>query len=818
MAITAATLSSYAMNETLIDQTDQTDNNTIVVSDDIQTAGNGDIVGTDYIGRVLVLNLNGTEQTRYIINDIAGTTVANSRVLTVSEDWVTNPVVTTDTVHVFYNMEDLNGVTSYYNTRTGFYELSNPIIVGNGADPAGLWIGNGDLVEIEDSKSATVYSLEIPNAGRLQVGYLLGGAPVAGGYLTGINNSQGETWTIFSSGSEGRLYDARFIAGLNPLQFNAATGSDVRTDNFSIFQGTDEGIYFGSTLENGSITGSTTTTEIIRVNASSYFNNVAIISTDGLQTAAGDTTTETLTQKGTTFIGNNNYITLNSNKTWNMINPTWAVTIYTDFVWTTGVLNYVYDQRSIDAVIQKSDGTKLQNTLVIVYESTITDNLEVVLVADVDGVVSGAFDYKFHSTNTSTTTYGGHALRVFNYTYSPFIATQISTEQFSGALTLIPDSAISEQTQATAITNGSGILPVRHGVGETDIRPMKVLNYDGGTGSVPTVGETITSGTATGVVVEYLGDAVSGTIVLDTWNGTEFTNDTAMTGGASSFVATTHTSGGGSFYQEYTWEIDCSSKSLQIAYDYLAAKMADYSGSPLAFDAVFEQLHEWGKDVQGQALYSGGSGYFTEQSLAAGSPALGEGVWLSNRGSGTIAYMTSDADVQYTPPASYTFSITGVETDSEVRIIQNNATRDFIDGTENTTGGVTKAAISSAGSGYTVSDILTIIGGTGTAAQLTVTSVSGGQVTGVSITNPGVYSVNPTNPVSVTGGTGTGATFRLTLSGSFSYTYVYSTDIDMYVVIFHLDYKDLRIIDQVLGNSDQSILIQQQTDRVYSNS
>ena len=97
---------------------------------------------------------------------------------------------------------------------------------------------------------------------------------------------------------------------------------------------------------------------------------------------------------------------------------------------------------------------------------------------------------------------------------------------------------------------------------------------------------------------------------------------------------------------------------------------------------------------------------------------------------------------------------------------------------------MTKAVIESGGSAYTVNDVLTVQGGTfTTAAQLTVTSIDGGgAVTGVSITNPGSYSVNPTNPVSVTGGTGTGATFRLTLSGSFSYTYTYSTDIDIYVV------------------------------------
>jgi hypothetical protein len=69
------------------------------------------------------------------------------------------------------------------------------------------------------------------------------------------------------------------------------------------------------------------------------------------------------------------------------------------------------------------------------------------------------------------------------------------------------------------------------------------------------------------------------------------------------------------------------------------------------------------------------------------------------------------------------------------------------------------------GTGYAVSDTLTVSGGTGTAATLTVDSVSGGVITGVSVATNGEYTVAPTSPVSVTGGTGSGATFNLTLDG-----------------------------------------------------
>ena len=73
-------------------------------------------------------------------------------------------------------------------------------------------------------------------------------------------------------------------------------------------------------------------------------------------------------------------------------------------------------------------------------------------------------------------------------------------------------------------------------------------------------------------------------------------------------------------------------------------------------------------------------------------------------------------------------------------------------------------AIVAGGTGYTVNDELTVSGGTGTAMKLIVTSVSAGVITGALPLDTGNYSVIPTNPVSVTGGTGSSATFNLTLN------------------------------------------------------
>jgi hypothetical protein len=78
---------------------------------------------------------------------------------------------------------------------------------------------------------------------------------------------------------------------------------------------------------------------------------------------------------------------------------------------------------------------------------------------------------------------------------------------------------------------------------------------------------------------------------------------------------------------------------------------------------------------------------------------------------------------------------------------------------------VVAAAVVAGGTGYTVGDILTVSGGTvvnSLVATLEVTSVAAGVIDGIRVFNTGAYSAQPGNPVSVTGGTGTLATFNLT--------------------------------------------------------
>lgn len=80
-------------------------------------------------------------------------------------------------------------------------------------------------------------------------------------------------------------------------------------------------------------------------------------------------------------------------------------------------------------------------------------------------------------------------------------------------------------------------------------------------------------------------------------------------------------------------------------------------------------------------------------------------------------------------------------------------------------------AINAAGTGYAVGNTLTVVGGLGQLdTELTVTTINGsGGVTGVTISNAGQYTEIPTNPVSVTGGAGSAATFNLTFDNPYKF-------------------------------------------------
>jgi len=162
-----------------------------------------------------------------------------------------------------------------------------------------------------------------------------------------------------------------------------------------------------------------------------------------------------------------------------------------------------------------------------------------------------------------------------------------------------------------------------------------------------------------------------------------------------------------------------------------------------------------------------------------------------------------------------TLTLTGIQSGSEVRVF-DESDNSSLAGAETQEGALIKAVINTGGTGYTVDDILTISGGTSSvAAQVKVTAVSSGVITGVTIETPGGYSINPNNPASVTGGTGSGAKFDLTFGGTFTYQFPVGSVIAR-AFVFHKNYVEVNITGIAL-DGDRSIPIQQKFDRVYDN-
>ena len=156
--------------------------------------------------------------------------------------------------------------------------------------------------------------------------------------------------------------------------------------------------------------------------------------------------------------------------------------------------------------------------------------------------------------------------------------------------------------------------------------------------------------------------------------------------------------------------------------------------------------------------------------LAAGS----SGVNISNGGTVTALTRTVNG-TGYTSFPSITISAPttagGVQATASNTYMQNLA-----------------ATIQSGGTGYTVGDVLTMVGGTPVAGggTFTVATVSSGVVTSVTILTFANYSALPTNPVSTTGGTGTGCTLNVTylISGTFTITNAGSGYVEQPTVTF----------------------------------
>lgn len=647
-------ITSAAMDETLGDQTQQTNNRQVVVSDTLANLENGQIdsdATPTYVGRLCIIRQGqGDEETAYIVSDAAGS--GNTRILTVHQDWTANPAQN-DTIHVSYLLIDADEVTGLtYQSKSDMYTSGRRFVVGNGTDFAFFAMLDGDMLETKDNGSTTIADFVVDNNGRFQVGYLFGEVPVGGAFMVGTPATPGELVFDGQSGSECSMYDfyLRDIAP-NQLWFNGTV--DMRkTKLFSACYTMDltgaVSISLASTIE-----GTGDSNETVECDASTVIDGMVLANTAGLS-SPDDLATETIMVSNVDFVGNSLLIEVYADKTWNVVNPTWApdTASQDDIHFDANDDNEVNEQFSLDLLVQTSGGAPLSEAQTYLFEGTINGDLPTANRQDTDGsgeassnITKRNFVY-LTATTMTVTTYGDFALKVYKYNYLPFVSALTVAAAIDQPVTLLSDPDITESVQATAISNGSG-MTINY-----ETNPCTLLAYDAGLQAMA-VGETITgdlSG-ATGVVVKVEeGDGTAGKVLLKTRNATAFQNDEDLdgsVGGAAQWVA----NGVG---QEFAWWIDCNDYAMTVVYDYMAAKMAE--DTP---DAIIVTAIEWGEDEQSQLLYKGGSGYFSERCVA-----ITEGAFFSDRGTGTVSYFTADDGTTWTPPTSVTLEVNGVKTDS----------------------------------------------------------------------------------------------------------------------------------------------------------
>lgn len=523
-----------------------------------------------------------------------------------------------------------------------------------------------------------------------------------------------------------------------------------------------------------------------------------IISSTGF--VATSTGTQTLEVSNHNFnLMSKPYLTVAADEIWDVINPTWTITDQTEVDFTSSSSNIVNEKFELSLTIQTKTGTAIEAAITAIFEGTENQNLPVsnYNLTDVSGLASSDILKRTFvdggGSDLTITTYGTFALKVYAYTYGPFVAAITATAPIDQTVTLVTDSAIGETTQATAVQSGRDIIFQELTV------PLLLFSYDDannpGNNVKFVVGEAVTGGSSgdTGTVVEVSGTATSGKLVIrpdalaDTFDDNEtITGDVA--GEATVDKGTTN--------DTYTWEVAASAEDMTVVYDYLAAKMAQayypdaladdggaftdetdeakdettgdmtllpatpaqndayYFGSDAEFfelqltisaadasptstivweyyngswtdlgetdgtagltttgtnsitwprtitdwttttvnsvekywiraresnaspswspapagtqakiDPHIEATYIWGEDEQSQLLYSGASGYYTERNLN-----LTQGVFVSDRGTGTINYFTADGGATFTPETQITLTITGVVQNTQVYI------------------------------------------------------------------------------------------------------------------------------------------------------
>ncbi|KKW06037.1 MAG: hypothetical protein UY40_C0004G0021 [candidate division CPR1 bacterium GW2011_GWC1_49_13] len=632
MAITTSAgdgvrITTVAKNGTLGSQAAAASNE--IIFDTAITTNNGNLmVSPTFVGRLVIVRQGlSNEETRYI------TAVAGDNVTcTVHEDWVTQPA-SGDAYHVSYIIQDAATVTglSLITKRVADYTSSRRFSVGNAAGTPFAFFAmlNGVSLESVDNSSTTIGDFTVESAGRFDNGYLFSGTPVSGGYIIGTPALAGELVMDIKTGAQVNLYDWFLTCvASNEFEIDASTASKVRGEKIKLFSSAREAHFLAddTQIENLTVEGKGTTADIVRLrnlNSSGYIRGLNLIATNGFDTRSGDTSTETIELKDVTFINNLRLINVNSNKTWNIINPVWTVSAASeaDINFQTATSNSVNEYFSLDVLVADTGGTGISGARVKIVEN---DNgagspaLPNQVSTDANGdastnILKRKFTEAGGGGSLTTATHSGFSLKTYKYGRAPFAGAQTVANQSGGfgqnsSVTLLSDTFQVETNEATAVSDGTQKVVF---VESTALNQShSIIKFEGGTGTL-NVGNTVTGLTsgADGVVEEIIeGDSTAGTVILKLRDTNSFSTGETLneSGGSSDWSATF-----ANYEKRFYWLIQAgtiggSPRSFQQLYDHFNAK---FSESTLDIadnwdDVIIDGRSEFASPIQGVSLGS----------------------------------------------------------------------------------------------------------------------------------------------------------------------------------------------------------------------
>jgi hypothetical protein len=344
---------------------------------------------------------------------------------------------------------------------------------------------------------------------------------------------------------------------------------------------------------------------------------------------------------------------LGSGQVINFYDPIFSGTPSWNWVQTTGD---IYEWRSYVVVVQKPDATKIQNARIYILDNwTANPGNENFAIetgdTDAQGQYSDYVTYRLWSDQATggspTETHGSWFERIVAFGYNFFEASidfaGVSVDKVQ-SLTLDPEV---DQTESyyDALT---GIVVTEHGS-----TGLKLIGYDGGTSDF-SVGDTVVgeSSGAQGVVREIIGDTTSGELVLHTWNGTSFSDNENLQVSSVTYAQSNLLAGTGGYDLEYWWEVNAGGNNLDDVYGWLHTQICKATPSTWVTEMLMHRLY----------LVEASGGIYSTNDVDS------EGVFISNRGTGTLTGMTDDSGSSYVPPTQVTLEVHVVDSATQADI------------------------------------------------------------------------------------------------------------------------------------------------------